>query len=75
MESKLPIIAWADALDKSRRSICTSLFSSSISLFEDFSSDTVSSLFGLCSHKVDGVVRVWQCGQTASLPRMVGGAA
>lgn len=37
--------------------------------------DTVSSLFGLCSHKVDGVVRVWQCGQTASLPRMVGGAS
>ncbi|GFE94871.1 hypothetical protein DmAi_29300 [Acetobacter persici] len=36
---------------------------------------TVSSLFGLCSHKVDGVVRVWQCGQTASLPRMIGGAA
>ncbi|WP_215762827.1 hypothetical protein [Acetobacter sp. P1H12_c] len=35
----------------------------------------VSSLFGLCSHKVDGVMRVWQCGQTASLPRMIGGVA
>lgn len=36
---------------------------------------TVSSLFGLCSHKVDGVARVWQCGQTAPLPRMIGGVA
>lgn len=36
---------------------------------------TVSSLLGLDNRKVDGVVRVWQCGQTASLPRMIGGAA
>lgn len=35
--------------------------------------DTVFSLFGLCSHKVDWVVRVWQCGQTALFPRMIGG--
>lgn len=46
-----------------------------ISLIILSSSDTVSSLFGLCSHKVDGVMRVWQCGQTASLPRMIGGVA
>ena len=53
-----------------RAFIKISLASSFIALF-----DTVSSLLGVCSHKVDGAVRVWQCVQTASLPRISGGAS
>lgn len=34
---------------------------------------TVSSLFGLCSRKVERGMRVWQCHQTASLTSMSGG--
>lgn len=59
----------------SRRGITISAVRSAGIALQPLGIFTVSSLFGLCSHKVDGVVRVWQCSQTASLPRMIGGVA